>query len=177
MRSIFKVYSIGSRSFGSNYPKAARKSAHGFNFSLVSNGIDKSGVRGTFWARNFSDSVTYSGGQASEGQGGFYGSGGSRVKTSAPTHHPEAQARKDDIDEARQIMDDIHDMEGKLLAMGNSPVTTESMILKNEINKKARSARVKELLGRLEIKGEPVWGLDVSERELVRELKEKYMNL
>ena len=74
-------------------------------------------------------------------------------------------------------MEDIHDMEGKLLAMGSAPVTTESMTLKNEINKKARSARVKELLGRLEIKGEPVWGLDVGERELVRELKEKYMNL
>ncbi len=41
----------------------------------------------------------------------------------------------------------------------------------------ARSAKVKELLGRLEIKGEPVWGLDISEREIVRELREKYMNL
>ena len=68
------------------------------------------------------------------------------MKTSAPTHRPEAQARKDDIDEARQIMDDIHDMEGKLLGMGNSPVTTESMVLKNEINRKVRNARVKELL-------------------------------
>lgn len=149
-----------------------------FNVSLAEQrsfvGVGRVSING---ARYFSDSVTYSGGQASEGQGGFYGSGGSRVQTSAPKHHPEALKKKDDIDEARKIMEDIHDMEGKLLAMGSAPVTTESMTLKNEINKKARSARVKELLGRLEIKGEPVWGLDVGERELVRELKEKYMNL
>lgn len=46
-------------------------------------------------SRPFSDStgsVTYSGGQASQGQGGFYGSGGARTKgASAPTHHPEVQ--------------------------------------------------------------------------------------
>lgn len=126
--------------------------------------------------RSFSDSVTYSGGQASAGQGGFYGSGGSRVK-SAPEHRPEAQAKKRDIDEARVLMDEILDIEGKLLAMGNSAVTTESMALKSELNKKARSPKVKELLGRLEIRGEPVWGLDISEREIVRDLRAKYMNL
>ena len=43
--------------------------------------------------RLFSDSITYSGGQASEGQGGFYGSGGSRLKTTTPEHHPEALGR------------------------------------------------------------------------------------
>ena len=31
----------------------------------------------------------YSGGQASEGQGGFYGSGGARVSTSETEHKPE----------------------------------------------------------------------------------------
>ncbi len=83
------------------------------------------------WVRSFSDSVTYSGGQASAGQGGFYGSGGSRVK-GAPEHRPEAQARRDDIVEARNIMEEILDMEEKLLAMGSS-VTTESMTLKNDL--------------------------------------------
>ena len=95
----------------------------------------------------------------------------------APQHRPEAQAKKRDIDEARVLMDEILDIEGKLLAMGNSAVTTESMALKSELNKKARSPKVKELLGRLEIRGEPVWGLDISEREIVRDLRAKYMNL
>jgi hypothetical protein len=48
--------------------------------------------------RNLSDSITYSGGHASQGQGGFYGSGGSRAKNNQlPTHHPEALARVADI--------------------------------------------------------------------------------
>jgi len=34
--------------------------------------------------RRLSDSITYSGGQASEGQGGFYGSGGARVVSNKP---------------------------------------------------------------------------------------------
>jgi hypothetical protein len=48
--------------------------------------------------RKLSDSITYSGGHASQGQGGFYGSGGSRAKNNPlPAHHPEALARVADI--------------------------------------------------------------------------------
>jgi hypothetical protein len=54
--------------------------------------------------RYFSDSVTYSGGQATTGQGGFYGSGGSRVATASPAHHPEAIARQTDVIKLTQIM-------------------------------------------------------------------------
>ena len=50
------------------------------------------------------DSITYSGGHASSGQGGFYGSGGARVAKSSPAHHPEAIARESDIRQLELIM-------------------------------------------------------------------------
>lgn len=54
--------------------------------------------------RSLSDSVTYSGGQATTGQGGFYGSGGSRVASASPAHHPEAVARQADVANLATIM-------------------------------------------------------------------------
>lgn len=67
----------------------------------------------------------------------------------------------------------VTDLEAKLVGMGND-VTTESIAIKNQINKLVRNPSVKALLERLEIKGEPVWGLSVSEREIVKDLKAKY---
>ena len=116
--------------------------------------------------------MTYSGGQASAGQGGFYGSGGSRVIASA-AHRPEASAQAADITEVAALMLTVTDLEAKLVGMGND-VTTESIAIKNQINKLVRNPSVKALLERLEIKGEPVWGLSVSEREIVKDLKAKY---
>ena len=37
--------------------------------------------------------------------------------------------------------------------------------------------QVKQILDRLEIKGEPVWGLSSKERDLVRSAKLKYMQI
>ena len=71
------------------------------------------------------------------------------------------------------MMEEINDLEEKLVGMG-SDVSTESIAIKNEINRKVRNPSVKSLLERLEIKGEPVWGLSVSEREIVKDLKAKY---
>jgi|MDTB01.1.fsa_nt_gb hypothetical protein len=129
-------------------------------------------TRQSVLSRTFSDSVTYSGGHASAGQGGFYGSGGSRVVASA-SHRPEASARAADVAEVAALMEEINDLEEKLVGMG-SDVSTESIAIKNEINRKVRNPSVKSLLERLEIKGEPVWGLSVSEREIVKDLKAKY---
>ena len=58
--------------------------------------------------RNFSDSITYSGGQASSGQGGFYGSGGSRAShpTGVP-HHPELIGSQRDIQALTTIVNDV----------------------------------------------------------------------
>jgi hypothetical protein len=123
--------------------------------------------------RLLSDSITYSGGQASSGQGGFYGSGGSRVVSAAPEHHPEALARQADITELASIMNQIENMEIELATLG-SAVTTRSIELKSAMSKAAANPNVLQLITTLEIKGEPVWGLSSKERDLVRKARAKY---
>lgn len=124
--------------------------------------------------RCMSDSVTYSGGHASQGQGGFYGSGGSRAKnTSHPTHRPEAIARVADIKELTQIMEAAEAMETELRTLTNV-VNSRTIELKARLKKTVSNPKVLELLNRLEIKGEPVWGLSSKERDLVRLARQKY---
>jgi hypothetical protein len=124
--------------------------------------------------RELSDSVTYSGGQASTGQGGFYGSGGARASSGAVPHHPEAVARQADIAELSKIMSDVDAMENELRTLGGT-VTTRTIEIKARIKKTISNPKVREMLNRLEIKGEPVWGLSSKERDLVRAAKIKYM--
>lgn len=126
------------------------------------------------FVRKLSDSVTYSGGQASQGQGGFYGSGGSRAaKQSQPIHHPEALARVADIKELSKIMENVESMENELRNLG-SVVNSRSIELRARLKKTISNPMVLELLNRLEIKGEPVWGLSTKERDLVRLARGKY---
>lgn len=123
--------------------------------------------------REFSESITYSGGHASSGQGGFYGSGGARVTKSTPAHHPEALARVADIKDLTQIMDSVEHLENELRSLGEV-VNSRSIEIKARIKKTISNPRVLELLNRLEIKGEPVWGLSAKERDLVRAARVKY---
>jgi hypothetical protein len=48
--------------------------------------------------------------------------------------------------------------------------------IKSRIKKTISNPKVREMLTRLEIKGEPVWGLSSKERDLVRAAKIKYMS-
>lgn len=121
------------------------------------------------------DSVTYSGGQAiSSGQGGFYGSGGSRAnKAATPSQHPGAIARVADIQELVAIMDTVENLENELRSIGGA-VSSRSIEIKTRLKKEIKSPKLLELLNRLEIKGEPVWGLSAKERDLVRSARQKY---
>ena len=98
------------------------------------------------------DSITYSGGHASSGQGGFYGSGGARVAKSSPAHHPEAIARESDIRELSLIMAEVDTLESELLSLGNI-VTGRTIEIKSRIKKTISNPKVREMLTRLEIKG------------------------
>ena len=132
--------------------------------------------------RSFSDSsyggsITYSGGQANQGQGGFYGSGGSRAAGSgAPTHHPEAVARQTDITLLTAIMKDVMTLESEMITLQreNKQLSSRALEIKSIIRKTIHNPNVGDVLKRLEIKGEPVWGLSSKERDLVREVKNKY---
>ena len=110
------------------------------------------GARRVIQARNFSNSISYSGGHAGNSQGGFYGSGGSRKLNPKTTveHRKEAVAHVDDINSLGKIMNDFYSETDKK-AQKKIIINPEAM----------------ELLERLEFGGEPVWGLTVSERELV----------
>eukprot|EP00607_Mallomonas_marina_P007240 CAMPEP_0182417998 /NCGR_PEP_ID=MMETSP1167-20130531/2454_1 /TAXON_ID=2988 /ORGANISM="Mallomonas Sp, Strain CCMP3275" /LENGTH=131 /DNA_ID=CAMNT_0024591935 /DNA_START=112 /DNA_END=504 /DNA_ORIENTATION=+ len=101
--------------------------------------------------------VSYSGGQAiSTGQGGFYGSGGTRASGADTTHNPSAVARNADVESLTAIMEDVMKMEVELDNLGTS-VNSKTIELKNKIRKTISNPTVQELLDRLEIKGEPVW--------------------
>lgn len=103
--------------------------------------------------RYLSDSITYSGGHASQGQGGFYGSGGSRIATSSPTHHPEATARMADIMELKQLMESISILEGELFSLG-PVVSSRTIEIKARIKKMVSNPKVRDLINKLEIKGD-----------------------
>mmetsp|Transcript_34400 Transcript_34400/g.57805 ORF Transcript_34400/g.57805 Transcript_34400/m.57805 type:complete len:137 (+) Transcript_34400:196-606(+) len=124
-------------------------------------------------------SVTYSGGQASVGQGGFYGSGGSRATNKgAVEHHPEALVENlEDLKVLKALMSDIEVLEDQLAtSIGNhgSSINEQSIELKAALRRKASGQQISTLLKRLEINGEPRWGLSASEREVVVNAREKF---
>ena len=91
-----------------------------------------------------------------------------------PTHHPEAIARQSDINELILLMNEVDSLEQELRGIGGA-VSTRSIEIKARIKKTISNPKIREMLNRLEIKGEPVWGLSSKERDLVRAARQKYM--
>lgn len=113
-------------------------------------------------------SITYSGGQATSGQGGFYGAGGARASKAQTAHRPEAVAHAADIKSLRILMEEVDELQVELRAATELP---KQISIKSAIKKKASGREMTELLKRLELKGQPVWGMSVSERDLVKEAR------
>uniref|UniRef100_A0A7S1XQB6 Uncharacterized protein n=1 Tax=Phaeomonas parva TaxID=124430 RepID=A0A7S1XQB6_9STRA len=99
---------------------------------------------------SMASSTTYSGGQASEGQGGFYGSGGSRKNDTVVAHRPEALADPTAMERLMEVM---------------AKVETEN---KATVKAMMSSPEVSALLASLEFNGQPKWGLSTLERETVK---------
>ncbi|KAG3117273.1 hypothetical protein PI124_g3398 [Phytophthora idaei] len=100
--------------------------------------------------------TTYSGGQPSEGQGGFYGSAKTRSEASSK-FSPGARAEPQDLTKLQKLMKQWEAQKTSLAA---------------EEQKKAlaRIANEEEtLIQRLLIRGAPVWGLSTQQREFVAE--------
>ena len=127
--------------------------------------------------RRFSDSyspnTTYSGGHASEGQGGFYGSGGHR-KLSDPdkqaAHRTGAVASREDVAAMDELIKTVAGMEQELSTLIEKGRIIE---IKAKIKKVLTHPNVSARLERLEFKGGMVWGLSVEERQAIEALKEK----
>ncbi|GMI35373.1 hypothetical protein TeGR_g4732 [Tetraparma gracilis] len=118
--------------------------------------------------------ITYSGGHASTGQGGYYGSGGSRSlgRDKSSPHRPEAVAHAQDVAVLEGISGEVEVLEASLLAHGDA-VSNATIELSAKLKKMVTQGSVMEVLDKLEFKGEPVWGLSERERELVLYMRQK----
>ncbi len=72
-------------------------------------------------------------------------------------------------------MTEVEHLEAELRGLGNI-VNSRSIEVKARMKKTISNPKVRDLLEKLEIKGEPVWGLSSKEREMVRAARIKYMN-
>ena len=122
-------------------------------------------------ARAYAPSITYSGGQASEGQGGFYGSGGARVAKGPVSWDHKAVASSEAIRSLTGLMEEASKLEERIRS--GDELDDAVIEAKGALKKLMTGDEVTELLEGLEMGGEPVWGLSTKERHLVREAKEK----
>lgn len=132
--------------------------------------------RNAFSSSSYGDSITYSGGQASEGQGGFYGSGGARASKLETEHRPEMVALAADVENLTLVMEEMSKLDLVLeeeKESSGSSVTGKSLEISSKIKKIMTSVDVMDCLNRLEFEGEPVWGLSSKERDLVHAVRQK----
>jgi hypothetical protein len=122
----------------------------------------------------------YSGGQATEGQGGYYGSGGSRVigQDDVDTEgRNRVIAMAADVQRIQTTVAELDELENLLRSEEednkSDTVTSKTIELKNSIKKLITSKDVVESLNSLEIQGSPVWGLSTEEREMIVYLRDK----
>jgi len=117
--------------------------------------------------------MSHSGGHALNGQGGYYGSGGSRAAlTKTSVHRPEAVAHAEDVSALHSLIPQIEKMESMLHGYGDT-VDMKTIELKSSLKKLVTQPKVMDVLSKLEFKGEPVWGLSEQERELVQYVRRK----
>jgi len=126
--------------------------------------------------------LQYSGGQATEGQGGYYGSGGARAAENRGTHLSSEEERSKmlamatDVQKIERIMEELESLEHILEreeTENPGQVSGKSIEIKNSIKKLMTSPEVTEALNRLTLNGSPVWGLSTRERELIIAAREK----
>lgn len=94
--------------------------------------------------------TTYSGGQPSEGQGGFYGS--AKTRSENPTFTPGSRVEEPDLLKLTKLM---AEWEAASTAGENA---WGSFVAKHVDD---------EFIKRLVVKGSPVWGLSLAQREFV----------
>jgi hypothetical protein len=121
----------------------------------------------------------YSGGQASDGQGGFYASfnrasGGEQedMDNATEVQRKNALAMAADVQKIRDVMKELDTLEG-LLQRETDPTTGRSIELKSSIKKLMTNPEVLSALDRLELQGAPVWGLSSEERDMIVDARAK----
>lgn len=77
-----------------------------------------------------------------------------------------------DVEKVQHVMEEFGTLESLLMAE-TSEVSGKSIELKSAIKKLMTAPDFTAALNRLEVQGEPVWGLSTEERELVMFAREK----
>lgn len=80
-------------------------------------------------------------------------------------------ALSQDVEKIEQVMTALESLESQLL--DNVGVNGKSIELKSAIKKLMTDPSVLESLNRLELEGQPVWGLSTQEREMIIMAREK----
>jgi len=140
-------------------------------------------------ARSFSDSgtgsITYSGGHAAHGQGGYYGSGGARAKAEEEAEKDITQEQRNkmlaittDVTTIQTVLEQISLMEDHMreeMLESKGEVTGKSLEIRGKMKHLVSSKEFLERLERLEVEGGagPKWGLSSKEYALVVEAREK----
>jgi hypothetical protein len=127
------------------------------------------------------ENITYSGGQPSKGQGGFYGSGGSRkidATVSTESQRSKLLALASDVEYISNVMDKVLELESLLQdeQKQNKEVSNRSIELKSKMKQLVGTPEFLQCLDRLEIQGAPIWGLTTQEHELLKAAREKVNN-
>jgi hypothetical protein len=128
----------------------------------------------------------YSGGQASEGQGGFYGSGGARAGADPAADDDPASSTTNsvrtkmvaltkNIETIRTTMDEVEEIEEMIRDKHPTTHNTDPSMIeaKHKLKKLCTSVTFVEALNNVFINNEPVWGLSTSERELILLARDK----
>lgn len=82
-------------------------------------------------------------------------------------------ALSQDVEKIEQVMTALELLESQLLENSGNGVSGKSIELKSAIKKLMTDPSVLESLNRLEIEGQPVWGLSTQEREMIIMAREK----
>ncbi len=113
----------------------------------------------------FQNFTTYSGGQPSEGQGGFY----SAIRRNADKNasfKPGSRAEEQDLLKLDVIIQKWEDLQA-------AHVNTNAKEEEDKVWREILNPDTKSLVDRLHVKDAPVWGLSVSQREFLKKLQAK----
>ena len=95
------------------------------------------------------------------------------MPTTTAEHHTELLALAADVEKIDVTMKELEVLESLLSSEETNKVTSKSIELRQNIKKLMTSPEFLDSLNRLEVNGQPIWGLNSDEREMITLAREK----